>query len=121
MKFYKLTDDAVLTKYNPAKKNVYGGVGAEVVRVLKKNDIVLVNKIEPNTLEKGIIKGNNFFTSKNNFIAVSDYVNPLSDKISAKDIGVFAVQKIKEPRTLIILGILGAIVIGTKALINKIN
>jgi hypothetical protein len=119
MKFYKLTYDAVLLRYNPEKKNVFGGVGAEVVRMLKKNDIVLIDRVEPNTLEKGLVKGDNYYTSKNNFISVSQYVNPLSDKISAKDIGIFAVQKIQEPRTLIILGILGALVIGTKALIKN--
>jgi hypothetical protein len=119
MKFYKLTENAVLTKYNPEKKNTFGGVGAEVVRMLKKNDIVLINRVEPNDAEKGLIKGDNYYTSKNNFISVSQYFNPLSDSISTKDIGTFAIQKIQEPRTLIILGILGAVVIGTKALIKR--
>jgi hypothetical protein len=117
MKLYKLKQDAVLTKYNPNKKNIYGGIGAEVVGILKKNDIVLIKRIEPSTLEKGLIKGDNYYTSKENFISVSEYVNPLTDKISTKDIGIFAYQKIKEPRTLIILGILGAVVIGVKAII----
>jgi hypothetical protein len=120
MKFYKLTDDAVLTRYNPEKKNVFGGVGAEVVKSLKKGDIVLVNKVEPNTLDKSFIKGNNYYVSKKNFIAVSDYVNPLSDKIDNGDIVTFAYQKIKEPRTLIILGIVSAVIIVTKAIIKKI-
>ena len=118
MKFYKLKQDAVLTRYNPNKKNIYGGIGAEVVEILKKNDIVLINKIEPNTLEKGLIKGDNYYTSKENFISVSEYVNPLTDKISTKDIGIFAYQKIKEPKTLIKLGVLVAVLIGVKAIIK---
>lgn len=116
MKFYKLKQDAVLTRYNPNKKNIYGGIGAEVVEILKKNDIVLINKVEPSTLEKSPIKGVNYYTSKNNFISVSEFSNPLTDDINAKDIGIFAYQKIKEPRTLIILGIIGAIIIGVKAI-----
>ena len=119
MKFYKLTQDAVLSKYNPKTKNVFGGVGSKVVRILKKDDIVLVNRVEPSTLEKSSIKGDNYYTSKNNFIAVNQYFNPFTDKINAKDVGVFAIQTIQQPRTLIILGILGVVVIGTKALINK--
>jgi hypothetical protein len=55
MKFYKLTYDAVLLRYNPEKKNVFGSVGAEIVRVLKKNDIVLVNRVEPVVEEKALI------------------------------------------------------------------
>ena len=117
MKLYKLKQDTVLAKYNPNKKNFYGGVGAEVVGILKKNDIVLIKRIEPNTLEKGLIKGDNYYTSKENFISVSEYVNPLTDKISTKDIGIFAYQKIKEPKTLITLGVLVAIVIGVKSII----
>lgn len=117
MKLYKLKQDALLTKYNPNKKNFYGGIGAEVVGVLKKNEIVLIKKIEPNTLEKGLIKADNYYTSKENFISVSEFVNPLTDKISTKDIGIFAYEKIKEPKTLITLGILGAIIIGVKAII----
>jgi hypothetical protein len=117
MKFYRLKESAVLTKYNPNNKNIYGGIGAEVVRILKKNDIVLINRVEPNTIEKSPIKGNNYYTSKDNFIVVSQFSNPLTDEISTKDIGIFAYQKIKEPRTLIILGILGAVIIGVKAII----
>jgi hypothetical protein len=120
MKFYKLTENAVLVKYNPEQKNSYGGYYTNIVRMLKKNDIILVNKVEPNTLDKSPVKGTNYYTSKNNFIAVTPYFNPLSEKINAKDVGVFAIQTIQEPRTLIILGILGVVVIGTKALINKI-
>jgi hypothetical protein len=118
MKLYKLKQDALLTKYNPNKKNLYGGIGAEVVGVLKKNEIVLIKKIEPNTLEKGLIKADNYYTSKENFISVSEYVNPLTDKISTKDIGIFAYEKIKEPKTLIKLGILVAVLIGVKAIIK---
>jgi hypothetical protein len=117
MKFYRLKQGAVLTKYNPDNKNIYGGVGADVVRLLKKNDIVLIKRVEPNTLEKSPIEGDNYYTSKNKFISVSKYSNPLTDEISTKDIGIFAYQKIKEPRTLIILGILGAVVIGVRAII----
>ena len=120
MKFYKLTDNALLVKYNPKQKNSFGGYYTNIVRKLKKNDIVVVNRVEPNTPDKSPIKGENYYTSKNNFIGVSQYFNPLSEKINAKDVGVFAIQKIQEPRTLIILGILGVVVIGTKALINKI-
>lgn len=119
MKFYKLKEDSFLVKYNPEQKNSFGGYYTNIIRPLKKNHIILVNRTEPNTLDKSPIKGTNYYTSKNNFIGVSDYFNPLSDKINAKDVGVFAIQKIQEPRTLIILGILGAIVIGTKALIKK--
>jgi hypothetical protein len=118
MKFYKLKQDAVLTRYNPNKKNFYGGVGAEVVGILKKNEIVLIKKIEPNTLEKSPIKADNYYTSKENFISVSEYVNPLTDKISKKDIGIFAYKKIKEPKTLIKLGVLVAVLIGVKAIIK---
>jgi hypothetical protein len=120
MKFYKLTENAVLVKYNPEQKNSFGGYYTNIVRMLKKNDIIVVNKIEPNTLDKSPVKGTNYYTSKNNFIAVTPYFNPLSEKINAKDVGVFALQTIQEPRTLVILGILGVAIIGTKALINKI-
>ena len=89
------------------------------MRKLKKNDIVVVNRVEPNTPDKSPIKGENYYTSKNNFIGVSPYFNPLSEKINAKDVGVFAIQKIQEPRTLIILGIVGAVIIGVRALIIK--
>ena len=120
MKFYKLTYDAVLLRYNPEKKNVFGGIGAEIVRVLKKNDIVLVNRVEPVVEEKGLIKkSENYYVSKNNFISVNEFGNPLSDKISGSDVGTFAIQKIQEPRTLIILGIVGAVIIGVRALIIK--
>jgi hypothetical protein len=119
MKFYKLTEDAVLVKYNPEQKNSFGGYYTNIVRMLKKNDIVLVNRVEPNTPDKSPVKGENYYTSKNNFIGVSPYFNPLSEKINAKDVGVFAIQTIQQPRTLIILGILGVVVIGTKSLINK--
>jgi hypothetical protein len=121
MKFYKLTYDVVLTRYNPKKKNVFGGIGAEVVRVLKKNDIVLVNRVEPVVEEKALIKkSENYYVSKNNFISVNEFGNPLSDKISIDDVGTFAIQKIQEPRTLIILGIVGAVIIGARALIKRI-
>ena len=113
MKFYKLTQDAVLTKYNPEKKNIFGGVGEEVVDVLKKGNIVLVNKIEPNTLSKGI-NGNNYYTSKTNYIAVTDYFNPLSNNINIKDISIFAYQKIKEPKTLIKFAVIIALIIVIK-------
>ena len=119
MKFYKLTENAVLVKYNPEQKNSFGGYYTNIVRMLKKNDIIFVNKVEPSTLDKSPTKGTNYYTSKNNFIAVTPYFNPLSEKINAKDVGVFAIQTIQQPRTLIILGILGVIIIGTKSLINK--
>jgi hypothetical protein len=120
MKFYKLTENAVLVKYSKDQKNTFGGYYTNVVRMLKKNDIIIVNKVEPNTLDKSPVKGTNYYTSENNFIAVTPYFNPLSEKINAKDVGVFALQTIQEPRTLVILGILGVAIIGTKALINKI-
>ena len=105
---------------SPEKKNVFGGIGAEIVRVLKKNDIVLVNRVEPVVEEKALIKkSENYYVSKNNFISVNEFGNPLSDKISGSDVGTFAIQKIQEPRTLIILGIVGAVIIGAKALIIK--
>jgi hypothetical protein len=119
MKLYKVKEGTVLIKYNPDKKNMYGGIGAEVVKLLNKDEIVLINRIEPNILEKSTIKADNYYTSKNNFIVVSEYVNPLTDKVSTKDISKFAYKKIKEPKTLIILGILGAVVIGLKAIIKK--
>jgi hypothetical protein len=121
MKFYKLTYDVALLRYNPKKKNNFGGVGAEIVKVLKKNDIVLVNRVEPVVEEKALIKkSENYYVSKNNFISVvNELGNPLSDKISGSDVGTFAIQKIQEPRTLIILGILGAVIIGVRALIIK--
>jgi hypothetical protein len=120
MKFYKLTYNAVLLRYNPEKKNDFGGVGAEIVKVLKKNDIILVNRVEPVVEEKALIKkSENYYVSKNNFISANELGNPLSDKISIDDVATFAIQKIQEPRTLIILGIVGALVIGTKALIKK--
>jgi hypothetical protein len=89
--------------------------------VLKKNDIVLVNRVEPVVEEKALIKkSENYYVSKNNFISVvNELGNPLSDKISGSDVGTFAIQKIQEPRTLIILGILGAVIIGVRALIIK--
>ena len=89
--------------------------------MLKKNDIVLVNRVEPVSEEKALIKkSENYYVSKNNFISVNEFGNPLSDKISIDDVATFAIQKIQEPRTLIILGIVGAVVIGTKALIKRI-
>jgi hypothetical protein len=43
MKFYKLTENAVLVKYSPTQKNSFGGYYTNIVRMLKKNDIILVN------------------------------------------------------------------------------
>lgn len=118
MKFYKLTENAVLVKFNPNQKNNFGGYYTNIVRFLKKNDIILVSKIESSNLDKLPSKGKNYYTSKNNFIAVTPYFNPLTEKINGKDIGVFVLQTIQEPRTIIILGIIGIVVIGTKSLIN---
>ena len=70
MKLYKLKQDALLTKYNPNKKNLYGGIGAEVVGVLKKNEIVLIKKIEPNTLRPGkICDAIQFCACSNSFVS----------------------------------------------------
>jgi hypothetical protein len=119
MKFYKLLQNSAITKYSPDQKNSFGGYFTNIVRMIKKNDIVLVIKTEPDTLSKIPSKVNNYYTTKNNFIAVPQNSNILSEKINAKDVGVFAIQTIQEPRTLVVLGILGAIVIGTKALLKK--
>lgn len=118
MKFYKLTENAILVRYNPKQKNNFGGYYTNIVRFLKKNDIILVTKIEENRLTKLPSKGKDYYTSKNNFIAVTPFFNPLSEKINGKDVGVFALQTIQEPRTIIILGIIGLVIIGTKSLIN---
>jgi len=119
MDFYKLTKDTVVSKYNPEKKNVYGGVGVEFVKYLKKGDIVLVNRVEPNDIEKDLIKAENYFISRNNFISVSQYTNQLTDSINTKDIITFAYEKAKEPKSIVIIGVLIAIIIGTKALIKN--
>lgn len=120
MKFHKvILDYAVVTKYNPAKKNTIGGIGTDIVKVLQKGNIVLVTKVEPTPPDNSGIKGNNYYIGKKNFVTVIDMYNPFSTNISMKDIGIFAIEKIKEPRTIIILGIIGAVIIGTQALLKK--
>ena len=94
MAYYKITEQATLNKFVPDRINIWGGIGAEVVKILEKGDIVEISKIDSTDYEKGMIKGTYYFTPEGNFIAVSDYFNPLSDQVSSEDISKYTLKKV---------------------------
>jgi hypothetical protein len=94
MAYYKLTEQATLNKFVPEKINIWGGIGAEVVSILEKGDIIDVVKIDSTDYEKGMIKGTYYFTADGNFVAVSDFFNPLTKEVSSDDIAKYTLKKV---------------------------
>lgn len=96
MAYYKLTESATLNKFVPEKINIWGGIGVEVVSILEKGDIIDVVKVDSTDYEKGMIKGQYYFTSEGNFVVRNDFFNPLTDQVSTEDLNNYALKKAKD-------------------------